>query len=57
MGEGINGMHQCECQPVQLYMYLYLCVSRRAYDGQVGGADADAMQLNVESSKKGSFRV
>lgn len=39
------------CQPVQLYKYLYLCVSRRAYDGQVGGADADAMQLDVEGSK------
>lgn len=47
------------CQPVQLYMYLYLDVSRRAYDGRVGGGDADAMQLNVEveSREKMSFRV
>jgi hypothetical protein len=37
--EGINGMHQCVCQPVQLYMYLYLDVSRRAYDQQVGVGD------------------
>lgn len=47
MGEGINGMHQCVCQPVQLCMYLYLYVSRRAYDKRVGGGDADAMQFNV----------
>jgi hypothetical protein len=27
--------------------YLYLYVSRRAYDKRVGGGEADAMQLNV----------